>query len=157
MISIGGELIARDSDGSDLRLGRQRASFEPVDAEDGPRTRHVLKLLLQQRGIVGQRLDLFTCQHGAERPAGIGRRLLLVLSDGHGGLQLREGQHRNLPVLAAAYPNVLESPRFEPRKLDPDGIAARSEARDGANPFVRRANRDGRWDGGRLFSAGHRD
>ena len=39
------KLIARDSDRSDLRLGRQRAAFEAIDPDDRSGARHVLQLL----------------------------------------------------------------------------------------------------------------
>ena len=60
------KLVARDADGSDLRLRGQRASLETVDADDGTGAGHVLELLLQLDGVVRQRLDLIACEHGPE-------------------------------------------------------------------------------------------
>ena len=66
-VELGGKLIARDADRSDLRLRRQRATFEAVDADHRARSGHVLQLLLQLRRIVGQRFDLIARERGAER------------------------------------------------------------------------------------------
>ena len=79
VVVLGGELIARDADRSNLRLRGQRGALEAIDADDGAGPGHVLQLLLQNRGIVGERLDLIASERGAERRAvAIGRRFLLV-------------------------------------------------------------------------------
>src|SRR5204863_5269245 len=65
-VVLRGKLIARDADRSDLRLRRQGAALEAVDAEDRARSGHVLQLLPQRRGVVRQRLDRFTRQRRAE-------------------------------------------------------------------------------------------
>ena len=123
------ELIARDADRSDLRLGRQRAALEAVDADDGARAGHVLQLLLQRRRIVRQRFDLIARQRRAERSAlRIGGRLLLVLLDGHRGFELRDRSIADLPVLAAANADILQRARLESRKLGLDRVAARRQA-----------------------------
>jgi hypothetical protein len=107
-VEFGRELIPRNADRSNLRLRRQCAALEAVDANDSSRAGHVLQLLLQHLRIVRQRFDFFARQRRAEgSSARVGRGLLFVLLDGHRRFELRDRQDRHLPVLAAANPDLL--------------------------------------------------
>ena len=72
------KLVARDANRSNLRFRRQRAPLEPVDPDDGAGAGHVLQLLLQCGGVIGQRFDLIPGEHGSERLGPIRRRFLPV-------------------------------------------------------------------------------
>ena len=64
---LGRELVARDADRLDERLGRQLASFEAVDEDLAVGARDVHQLPLQLVGIIGEGFDLLPRQHCAER------------------------------------------------------------------------------------------
>ena len=157
-VELRSKLIAGDANRSNLRLGRQRAALEAVDADHGARASHVLELLLKRRGIVGERIDLIARERGAKRrPLPVGGRRLLVLSDGDGCFKLFDVQHRRLTVLAAPHANIRERARLESRKLGSDRVSSRREARDDRDAGVRRLNRRNlRGSCGRL-QAGDRD
>jgi hypothetical protein len=135
------ELIARNADGSDLRLRGQRASFEAVDADDRARSRHVVQLLLKDRGIVRERLDLLAGQRRAERrPARIGGRHLFVLTHRNRRLELRDLQHRDLLVVASTDADVRKDPRLESGKFSRDAVSARLEIGNRRDADVGRAH-----------------
>ena len=128
---FGGELIARDADRSNLRFVRQRAAFEAVDLDDRAGAGHVHQLLPQHVGIVGQRLELFAGERGAEgRAARVGGRRLLVLADRDRFLVAGDRQHQHLPVVAVADPHLGDPPRFEALEIRLNGVAARRQFRD---------------------------
>ena len=139
---FGGELIARDTNRSNHRFGRQRSAFETVDADHRTGTRHVLELLLQDRRVVRERLDLLARQGRAKRRAvPVGGRLLFVLFHGDRRLDALDRQHGDLPVLAVPHADISQQPFFESGKLDLNGISARCERRDDCHTRVRRAHR----------------
>ena len=124
-----GELIARDADRPDHRLGGQRAAFEAVNADHCAGTGHLLQLLLKDRWIIGQRLDLIAREGRAERRAvAIGRGLLFVLLDADRRLQALDRQHGHLFVLAAPDPDVGEELLLESGKLRLNGVSAWRQA-----------------------------
>jgi hypothetical protein len=136
------KLIAGDTNRSDLRLGRQRAAFETVDADDGARTSHVLQLLLECRRIVGERIDLIAGERGAKRRTlPVGGRRLFILFDGDRGFNAFDIQHRRLPILPVADPNVGERALLESREDGVDRIAPGDQTGDGGHAAGRGLNR----------------
>ncbi len=118
------ELVARDADGSNHRLGRQRRALEAVYLDDRAGPGHVLQLLAEDVGIVGQRLELLPREHGAECGLAIGGRLLLVALHCDCILQARDRQHHHLLVVAGTDPDLGQRARLESGKLGADGVAA---------------------------------
>ncbi len=154
-VELGGELIAGDADRSDHRLRRQRAALEAVDADDRAGTGHVLELLLQDRRIVRERVDLIARQHGAERrPVAVRRRLLFVLLHGDRGFHLPDREHRDLAVVASADTDVRKRPLLEARELDVDRVAAGRQSRDGRHAGIGRSRRRNGDASGRVVRAG---
>jgi hypothetical protein len=133
-VILGGELIARNADRFDHRLGRQRATLEAVDADHGARTGHVLQLLPQLGRIVGERFHLFARQGGAERVAAVGGRFLLVLAHLDRRLHLLERQQQQLFVIAAAQPDVRQTARLESGKRRFDDVTPRGQLPDRGDP-----------------------
>ena len=153
------ELIARDPDRSNHRLGRQRAAFEPVDANDRARPCHLLQLLLKNSGIVRQRFDLVARQRRAERgTVAIRCRLLLVLLDGDLRLDALDGQHGHLAVLAGTNAHIVQHARLESREFRFDRVAPRRERGNDRHTHVGRLHRRERRRLRRLVCArdGHR-
>src|SRR6185295_7310169 len=94
VLRLGGELVARDVNGLDLRLRRQLLAFEAVNANDGVGPRQLGELPLQLVGIVRERVNLI----GGELQAELGRspvcrRFLRVVADDDGRLELRQDQY----------------------------------------------------------------
>ena len=151
------EAVARDVDRFDLRLRRQRRSFEAVDADDRRASRHLLQLLAQHGGIVRQRLDLLARQRRSERRRAIDGDFLFVARDGDRVGDLLDGERERLAILARADADVGIDARLEAGELGFDGIAARRQALENSDSLGRRR------DGGRrrrlraLVNAGNRD
>ena len=151
------KLVARDADGSDLRLRGQRASLETVDADDGTGAGHVLELLLQLDGVVRQRLDLIAREHGPERLSPVRRRFLPVLGHGNRRLDFLNRQHGDVFVLAAAHADIFEQSCLESRKLGLDRVAARRQVRDGGDAGVGSLDRCDRGGARRALRTDNRD
>ena len=157
VVVLGGELIARDADRSNLRLRGQRGALEAIDADDGAGPGHVLQLLLQNRGIVGERLDLIASERGAERRAvAIGRRFLLVLTDRERRFDARDGENRHLLVVAVAHADVGERARVEAGERRLDAVASRPQAGDDRDSRTRCFHRLDRNVSRRILRAGDR-
>lgn len=122
-MKLGRELIARDADGPNHRLGRQRPALEAVDANHGAGSRHVLQLLLQHRRIVRKRLDLIAGQRASKRgPPPIRRGLLGIERHGHVGLDALNRQYGDLPILARSDAHAADHTCVESRESRAHGV-----------------------------------
>ena len=139
-VVLRGERVAGDVDRLDLRLRRQLAALEAVDAH-AQRRRPAMSCscCAISVGIVRQRVDLLARERGAERAAAaIGRRFLLVAADGHRVLQPLDRQHDHLlVVVGGADAHVLEDAGLEAGKLRLDEIPP-GRQRDRRDALIRR-------------------
>ena len=136
-----GKGVAGDVNGFDLRLRRQLAALEAVDADDGVAAGQVLQLPLHFRGIVGQRIHLLARQRRAERAVPIGGRNLVVLRHIHGVEHALQRQYHDVLVVARAHAHVPQQPQLEAGKFRHDRITARHQARNCGDALAGRLNR----------------
>jgi hypothetical protein len=153
-VDLGGELVARHADRFDERLGRQLAALEAVDQNLRVGAGKVHQLPAQFVGIVRQRLDLFAGQHAPERDVAIGRGLLTISLDSHGGLHAIDRQDDDLAIRAGAEPHIGEGARLEAGELRRDRVTAWEQVLErhlALRVRLRRFDRDGlvaRFDAG---------
>ena len=146
-----GEEIAAEADRLDLRLRRQAAAAEPVDAERRAGPSHLLQRLLHVVGIVGQRLDLRPRHDVAECVAArIESPVARILADDDVFRDLGDGQlHLAPPARPRAHADVVELLHIEARELCRHRVATGSKAREDGLAAVVRAHLDRR--AGRLY------
>jgi len=127
VVVLGREAVARDVDRFDLRLRRQRRALETVDADDRRTARHLGELLAQDGRVVGQRLDLLTCQRRPERGRAVDGDFLPIARDVHGVGELLNRQRYRFFILAGAHAHVGVHTGLETGRLGFDCVAARPE------------------------------
>ena len=121
LVILGGERIEAEADFRDLRLRRQAAALEAVDAEHRARAGHLLEHLRHFVGVVRQLIDLFLRELRGER---VVERLLGLVARDVDLLDERRDGERHLLVGVAAADVLLEVLRVESDRFDVDGVFA---------------------------------
>ena len=107
---------------------RERRAFEAVHPDDGAGASHVQQLPSHLLGVVRERFNLLTRQHGTEGgPAPVGRRGRAILAHGDSVLDLGQSKDDGLAVVARAHAHIAHGRGFEPVELGAYEVASRRQ------------------------------